>query len=63
MRAFLQPELGVRLRGSGRQITKRANRINRLIGIRPINELMKVHALPGIVRSHGRVPGNSGCIA
>ncbi len=63
MRALLQPELRVRLRRPGRQIAKRANRINRLIRIRPINKLMKMHALPGIVSSHAWVPDNRGCIA
>ena len=63
MRAFLQPKLRVCLRGPGRHIAKRANRINRLIRINPINKLMKMHAFPGIVDSHAWVPDNRGCIA
>jgi hypothetical protein len=63
MRAFLQAEFRVRLRRPGRHETKRANRINRLIGIRPINKLVKVHAFPGIVRSHAWIPDNRSCIA
>jgi hypothetical protein len=63
MSALLQPKLRVRRSGPGRQITKRTNRINRLIWINPVDELMKMHAFPGIVRSHARVPNNSGCIA
>jgi hypothetical protein len=63
MRAFLQAEFRVRLRRPRRHVTKRTNRFNRLIGIRPINKLMKVHAFPGIVRSHAWIPDNRGCIA
>jgi hypothetical protein len=63
MRALLQPELRVRLGCPSRHITKGTNRFNRLIGIDAINKLMKMHALSGIVLSHGRVPDNSGCIA
>jgi hypothetical protein len=63
MRALLQTKLRVRLRRRSGHITKRANRINRLIRISPINELMKMDGLPGIVGSHARVPNNRGCIA
>jgi hypothetical protein len=63
MRALLQPKLRVRLSGTSRHKAKRTNRINRLIWINPVNELMKVHGFPGIVSSHAWVPGNSGCRA
>jgi hypothetical protein len=63
MGALLQPELGVRLCRPSGHVAKCANRINRLIGVSPINKLMKVHAFPGIVRSHAWVPDNRGCIA
>ncbi len=63
MCALLQPELRVRLGCPSCQITKCANRVNCLIGVRPINKLMKMHALSGIVLSHAGVPDNNGCIA
>jgi hypothetical protein len=63
MRALLQPKLRVRLGGPSRQKAKRTNRINRLIRINPVDELVKVRGFPGIVGSHAWVPGNSGCRA
>ena len=45
MRALLQPKLRVCLRRPSGHITKRTNRINRLIRISPINELMKMDGL------------------
>jgi hypothetical protein len=63
MRALVQPEFGVRLRRPCRHIAKGTNRIDRLIRIRPINKLMKMHAFPGIVSSHAWFPDNRGCVA
>jgi hypothetical protein len=63
MRALLQPKLRVRLSGPSRQIAKRTNRINGLIWINPVDELMKGHIFPGIFTPHAGVPGNRGCRA
>jgi xanthine dehydrogenase iron-sulfur cluster and FAD-binding subunit A len=60
MRALLQPKLRVGLSGPGRHIAKRTNRINRLIWINPIDELMKVHISSGFIAPHAGVPGNRG---
>ena len=60
MGALLQPKLGVRLGGPSRQIAKRTNRINRLIWIGPVDELMKGHISSAIITPHGGIPGNSG---
>jgi hypothetical protein len=60
MRAFLQPKLRVRLGGRSRHIAKRTNRINCLIWINPVDELMKGHIFPGIFTPHAGVPGNRG---
>jgi hypothetical protein len=62
MGALLQTKLSVRLGGPSRHIAKRTNRIDGPVRIRPINKLMKMHAFPGIVRSHGWLPNNKGCI-
>jgi hypothetical protein len=61
MRALLQPKLRVCLGGPSRHIAKRTNRINRLIWINPVDELMKGHIFPGIFTPHAGVPGNRGC--
>jgi hypothetical protein len=63
MRALLQPKLRVRPGGPSCQIAKRTNRINRLIWINPVDELMKGHIFPGIFTPHAGVPGNRGCRA
>jgi hypothetical protein len=60
MRALLQPELRVCLGGPSRQIAKRTNRINGLIWISPVDELMKGHTFFGFIAPHVGVPGNSG---
>jgi hypothetical protein len=61
MRALAEPKLRVRLGGPSRQIAKRTNRINCLIWISPVDELMKGHIFPGIFTPHAGVPGNRGC--
>jgi hypothetical protein len=63
MRALLQPKLRVRLSRPSRHIAKRTNRINRLIWINPVDELMKGHIFLGIVTPHAWVPNNRVCIA
>ena len=63
MRALLQPKLRVRMSGPSRHIAKRTNRINRLIWINPVDELMKGHIFPAIFTPHAGVPGNRGCRA
>jgi hypothetical protein len=61
MGALLQPKFRVRLSRPSRHIAKRTNRINRLIWISPVDELMKGHIFPGIFTPHTGVPGNRGC--
>jgi hypothetical protein len=60
MGTLLQPKLGVGLGGPSRQIAKRTNRIDRVIWISPVDELMKGYVSSTIITSHGGTPGNSG---
>jgi hypothetical protein len=61
MRTFPQPKLRVCLSGRRRHIAKRTNRINRLIWINPVDELMEGHIFPGIITPHAGDPENRGC--
>jgi hypothetical protein len=61
MRALLQTKLCVRLGGPSRQIAKRTNRINGLIWIRPVDELIKGNISFAFIAPHVGVPGNRGC--
>jgi hypothetical protein len=61
MGALFQTKLGVRLGGPSRHIAKRTNRINRLVWIGPVDELVKGHISSADITSHGGIPENSGC--
>ena len=63
MRPFFHLKFRTGRSRRSRQIAKRTNRIDGLIWINTVEELMKVHIFPGILGPHAWVPNRRGYAA